>query len=86
MAGTKEIYMLLFAGETVKIPVADRKEFESLRVMLHREHQTAWALEMTNDSLCGSYDKENQIASYWLGKARTLKRKDWKILPDEQDQ
>ena len=71
MSSPVDIYNRLFAGERVAIPFASRKTYESLRVMLSRQHQTPkLLLELTDDSLCSSFDRATSIGTFWIGPAR----------------
>ena len=70
-----EAYQQLFAGERLRIRVSSKREFEALRVAFHKQHQTPrFLLELTDDSICASYDSSAGIGEFWLGTPRRRKR------------
>ena len=73
---------MLFAGQRLTIQVGTRKEFDTLRVLLHREHQTPAAIGLSDDSLCSRYDPEKETGEFWLGEARMKRKKSWNIVDD----
>jgi len=63
-----DLYKSLFAGNRLTLHVADRRAYESLRVALHKLHQTPkMILEVTDLSLCARYDTTVSHAIFWLG-------------------
>lgn len=71
MQSTQELYSSLFAGNRVTLRVADRRAYESLRVALHKLHQTPrFLLEVTDLALCASFDAAQGLAAFWLGAPR----------------
>ena len=63
------IYRAIFAGQTVIVACPPDK-YPSLRVALQKQHQTPVALDLTNDSLKSSYNREKGIATFKLGPKR----------------
>lgn len=65
------LYNSLFAGNRVSVKLGSKSAYESLRVALSRKHQTPkLLLELTNDSLCATYDVSQGIGTFWLGTRR----------------
>lgn len=63
-----DLYKSLFAGNRLTLHVADRRAYESLRVALHKLHQTPkMILEVTDLSLCARFDSIASHAIFWLG-------------------
>jgi hypothetical protein len=63
-----DLYKSLFAGNRLTLHVADRRAYESLRVALHKLHQTPkMILEVTDLSLCARFDEVVSHAIFWLG-------------------
>lgn len=84
MATAKELYKKLFGGERVKVGgVGSKKEYEVLRVMLHKEHQISTMLDMSNESLCGIWHSDAFVAEFWLGPSRRQKVRQWEVVSDE---
>ena len=81
-----ELYNRLFAGEHLAIRFADRRGYESLRVALHKQHQTPrLILEITDDALCASWNGAEGIGTFWLGTARRQARKHtFEVIGDAQ--
>ena len=82
MSSVKDIYKMLFVGQTVKIKVDSVKEKESLRVALAREHQLSYALDLVEGSLCSSFDSQTSTASFWIGTSRAKRARTWTIIDD----
>jgi hypothetical protein len=76
-----EIYDLLCKGQSVSFAIADRKQFNVLRVSLHRHHKLMVDIGGTEDSLCASYDNNTCKATFHLGPR--VKQNNWTILLEE---
>lgn len=87
MSTVKDIYEQLFTGERLAIRLATRKEFDSLRVALHKHHQHARdLLELTTESLCASYDAAQGLGTFWLGAPLRAKRQiSYEIVSAQSD-
>jgi hypothetical protein len=82
MTSPADIYKTLFAGKRLEVACNDRKAYESLRVQLCQQHQTPkLLLELTDDSLCASYNAATGIGTFWIGTPRkSVKPADFKIV------
>lgn len=66
------LYADLFAGNRVTVRMADKRAYDSLRVALHKQHQTPrLLLELTDDALCARWDATMSVATFWLGAPRS---------------
>ena len=66
-----DLYKQLFAGNQLSILLGDKRAYESMRTALAKQHQhTKLLLELTNDSLCASFDASQGIGTFYLGTAR----------------
>ena len=86
MSSVTEIYNTLFAGKKLEIRLANKREYESLRVALHKAHQTPrLILEITDDSLCASFDATQGVGTFWLGAPRqAMKKASFEILKESE--
>ena len=81
-----ELYNRLFTGKKVSVSVADKAAFESLRVALHVAHRVPrYLLEITNESLCASYDATQGIAIFYLGAPRRSRTRATFVIISEDD-
>lgn len=86
MASTQEVYNRMFAGETVKIRMPSKRAFDSLRTALCKKNQLSVALDMTDLSVCATYDGENHLAEFRLDKpVRKAQLDRWEIVEDDSD-
>ena len=86
MSSPSDIYNTLFAGNKVSIKLDTKMQYNSLRVALCRLHQTPkMILEVTDDSLCASYDATQGIGTFWIGPPRkNLSKTDFQIVAVEE--
>ena len=84
-ATAADLYKDLFAGNKLTLRVEDKRAYESLRVSLHKLHQTPRLLLETADlALCARYDEASKEAIFWLGApARAARRGGFIILSIE---
>lgn len=83
MASAHDIYKALFAGSKLTIGFSSRKEFDCLRVAIQRYHKIPKDLEVTNDSVCASYDAATGLGTFWLGVRKRPSRTDFQIVSQE---
>ena len=69
------LYKELFAGSKLQLRVANKKEYESIRTALCKEHAIPkLLLETTSLALCANYDGNEGVGTFWLGEPRRRKR------------
>lgn len=83
MSTVKEIYKTLLIGEgKVKLRIGDRKEYDTVRTGLCKEHRTPAAIGLTDGSLCSNWSEETGIAEFWIGESRKKKARTWEVIDD----
>jgi hypothetical protein len=86
MSSVDNIYSKLFAGDKVRIKLADNKEFETLRTALCRKNGQYVALDLSTQSVLATYDATSGIGEFVLGESKRRKQAArWEILPDSED-
>lgn len=87
MSSVTDIYKTLFAGKKLEIRLANKREYESLRVALCKQHQTPkLLLELTDASLCASFDATQGVGTFWLGAPRrSTKSVSFEIISEEDN-
>lgn len=71
--------IFLAAPQPVKVRVASRKDYESLRTALVKKNAQLNALA-GEESLCSSYEEASNIAEFWRGERRRKQRTTFEIL------
>lgn len=85
MASTQEIYNRIFAGDTVKVRAPSKKAYDSLRTALCKKNTFSVALDMTDLSVCATYDRDTHVATFKLDKpARESNLDRWEVVDDER--
>jgi hypothetical protein len=84
MSSPADIYKRIFAGEKLSI-VCNPSAYQSLRTQLCKHHRTAVALDLSDDSICSSYDTATATATYWVGRRRSGKKKFSYTIVEVQD-
>ncbi len=81
MSTVQDIYNEMFEGKTVTVACSDRKEFETLRTALCHKNQLNVALEITDGSVCASYDSNSLAATFKLAPSqRKQAASRWQII------
>lgn len=84
MSSVQQVYNRMFAGDAVRVRFPSKKAFDSLRTALCKKNTLSVALEMTELSVCGTYDAATGIGTFKLDKpARAANVNQWEVIEDE---